>query len=140
MGDAPDAGVFALLFPGVLFPFLYLLKLVLSKLFFRNVQALSMRRILISSGIESIGPPISLLAGGALLAIFPDERWIRIGSFFMALLVINCVVNLRVLLLGRNPVDNTAKGFGIAVLLGGSATALFPAIWVGLGHLLLALH
>ena len=85
MGDAQDSGVVILLFPGVLFPVIFLMTLAVSKVGFGTVPTLSTKRILIASAFESAGPTLALFISGMFLmathVVIPslvEARWYRI--------------------------------------------------------------
>jgi len=148
MGDAHDSGVVILLFPGVLFPIIFLMTLAVSKIGFRTIPTLSTKRILIASAFESGGPTLALFISGPLMVathfLMPslvEARWYRIGLFLSSLLVITFLVNYTVFFITRWHEASTRKseGFRVAISLALLSTVLFSACWVGLGKALLML-
>ena len=147
MGDANDSGVVILLFPGVLFPIIFLMTLAVSKIGFRTVPTLSTKRILIASAFESAGPTLALFISGILMMatdfLIPsvvEARWYRIGLFLSSLLIITFLVNYTVLCTTGNEVSTRkSEGFGVALSLALLSTVLFLVCWVGLGTTLLIL-
>jgi len=147
MGDAIDSGVFILLFPGVLFPIIFLMTLAVSKIGLRTVPTLSTKRILIASAFESAGPTLALFISGILMLatqfVVPslvEVRWYRIGLFVSSLLIVTFLVNYSVLCTTWNDVSTRkSEGFGVALSLALLSTVLFLVCWVGLGTILLAL-
>src|SRR5882672_6998846 len=103
MGDAIDSGVVILLFPGVLFPVIFLMTFAVSRIGFRTVPTLSTKRILIASAFESAGPTLALFSSGVLMMathfLIPslvEARWYRIGLFLSSLFIINFMVTYTV--------------------------------------------
>ena len=147
MGDANDSGVVILLFPGVLFPIIFLMTLAVSKIGFRTVPSLSTKWILIASAFESAGPTLALFMSGMLMAathsLMPslvEARWYRIGLFLSSLSIINFLVNYTVFCTTGNEVSTReSEGFGVALSLALLSTVLFLVCWVGLGETLLIL-
>src|SRR6266850_1570045 len=147
MGDANDSGVVILLFPGVLFPIIFLMTLAVSKIGFRTVPTLSTKRILIASAFDSAGPTLALFISGILMTpthfLIPglvEARWYRIGLFLSSCLVINVLVNYTVFCTRGNELSTRkTEGVGVAISLALLSTILFSVCWVGLGKTLLIL-
>jgi hypothetical protein len=142
MGDANDSGVVVLLFPGVLFPIIFLMTLAVSKSGFRTVPTLSTKRILIASAFESVGPTLALFISGILMTAthfliqsLVEARWYRIGLFLSSLLIINFMVNYIVFCTAGNEVSTRQpEGVGVAISLASLSTVLFLVCWVATGR------
>ena len=147
MGDASDSGVVILLFPGVLFPIIFLMTLAVSKIGFRTVPTLSTKRILIASAFESVGPTLALFISGMFLMathiVIPslvEARWYRIDLFLSSLSIINFLVNYTVFRTTGNDVSTRKPArVGVALSLALLSTVLFVVCWMGLGQTLLLL-
>src|SRR6267142_331346 len=125
MGDANDSGVVILLFPGVLFPIIFLVTLAVSRIGFRTVPTLSTKRILMASAFESAGPTLALFISGILMMA-------------TNLLIINFLVKYTVFCTTGNEVSTRkSEGFGVALSLALLSTVLFFVCWMGLGETLL---
>src|SRR5882672_8890891 len=142
MGDANDSGVVILLFPGVLFPIIFLMTLAVSKIGCRTVATLSTKRILIASAFESAGPTLALFSSGILMTAthfltpsLVEARWYRIGLFLSSLLIINFMVKYTVFCTTVNEVSTRkSECFWVAISLALLSTVLFSVCWVGLGE------
>ena len=136
MGDAKDAGVFVLLFPGILFPLIFLFKWLVAKVGFKNSLGIPRWKIAIASLLESLAPPLSLFTLPFGPPNFMERRWFRIGSFLVVLFAIDCVANYLVLKMGKRSSTHSVN-LGIIILFAAISAALFPASWIALAQVLM---
>ena len=136
MGDAKDAGVFILFFPGILFPVILLFKWVVVRIFRKSGSTTPLGRVTIASLLDSVTPTVSLFTLPAFSALnLMETRWFRIGSFLMVLCIVDCLINYVVFKSTAHSMAHPMS-IGVIALLGVISAVLFPTSWIMLGHFL----
>ena len=136
MGDAKDAGVFILFFPGILLPVIFLFKWMVVRIFRKSGSATPLGQVTIASLLDSVTPTVSLITLPAFSALnLMERRWFRIGSFLMILCIIDCVINYVVFKGTARSITHPIS-IGVIALLGVISAVLFPTSWIMLGHFL----
>jgi hypothetical protein len=137
MGDAKDAGVFILFFPGILFPLIFLFKWVAVKIYLKGGTPTPLGRVAIASLLESATPTLSLFTLPAFGALnLMETRWLRIGSFLIVICISNCIVSYVVFKGADRSMVHPMRA-GVIILLGIISAVLFPTCWMLLGQLLI---
>lgn len=136
MGDAPDSFVVILFVPLLFTPLYAAPKLLLLRLGFFGTDRPVWRRLVAAAAAESCLPLVVVIAStpfyflvGVLWPAILHERWFRIGSTLLMLLLACSAANGFVTAGPRRPASVLR-----ALLLGSISTVVFIGAWLLIGH------